>query len=218
MGISAIDIASIPAFSTLRLEALEVIQRVVVERTFSPGQIIFLEGERSRGLWFLKEGRVKIFRMSAGGREQGLCLMRAGMCCGCPLFYGETNPASAQALDAVTLYFIEGEIALSLADRYPELCRALFGIFARGEKILSSLVVSLSCSRLIRRLAKILLDQIDGSRFSLTLSHQELAGLAGTSREVVSRCLERLQKEGAIDLGRKRITVLDAEKLEAMAR
>lgn len=217
MGVSVADVAAIPAFSKLSLEALGLIQRAVVERTFSTGQIIFLEGERSRGLWFLKEGQVKIFRTSADGREQSLCLMRSGMCCGCPLFYGETNPASAQALDAVTLYFIKAEVALGLADRYPEVSRALLGVFARGEKILSSLVVSLSCSRLTGRLAQILLDHT-GSQEPLTLSHEQLAGLAGTSREVVSRCLDRFKRIGAVALGRKRIIILDSEKLKAMTR
>jgi CRP/FNR family transcriptional regulator len=50
------------------------------------------------------------------------------------------------------------------------------------------------------------------------LSHQELADLAGTSREVVSRFLEKLERVGAIELGRKRITILDSEKLEAVVR
>ncbi len=226
MGVSITDIMAIPVFSRLSLEGLDLIRRVVVERTFPPGQIIFLEGERSQGLWFLKEGRVKIFRMSAEGREQGLCVMRSGMCCGCPLFYGETNPASAQSLDTVTLYFIRRDVALGLADRHPEVSRALLRVFAKGEQILSSLVVNLSCSRLIDRLAQILLDHSEGqdpptqrgTQPSLKLSHQELANLLGTTREVVSRYLDRLEWAGVVKLGRKRITILDSEKLEAMTR
>lgn len=216
MAVSIAGIRAIPAFSDLSPRALEVIRGAIVERTFPPGQIIFLEGDPSHGLWFLKEGKVKIFRMSPDGREQGLCLMRPGMCCGCPLFFGDTNPASAQAVEEVTLYLIGRDFALDLADRYPEASRALFGVFARGERILSSLVVSLSCSRVVARLARFLLEHA-GSH-PLALSHQELADLAGTTREVVSRCLERLERTGAIELGRKRIRILDADKLEAMAR
>lgn len=226
MSVSVNDIQAISAFSRLSPEGLHVIRRAVVERTFPPGQIIFLEGERGQGLWFLKEGRVKIFRISADGREQGLCLMRPGMCCGCPLFYGDTNPASAQAVDEVTLYLIGRGAVLELVDHCPEFFRALFGVFARGERILSSLVVSLSCSPLVARLAQILLEHADGQeattpggpQLSLVLSHQELADLAGTSREVVSRFLEKLERVGAIELGRKRITILDSEKLEAVVR
>lgn len=226
MSVSLSDIQAISAFSRLSPEGLHFIRRAVVERSFPRGQIIFLEGERGQGLWFLKEGRVKIFRMSADGREQGLCLMRPGMCCGCPLFYGDTNPASAQAVDEVALYLIGRDAVLDLVDHCPEVFRALFGVFARGERILSSLVVSLSCSRLVARLAQILLEHAGGQeasipggpQLSLVLSHQELADLAGTSREVVSRCLERLERGGAIKLGRKRIRILDPEKLDAMVR
>lgn len=226
MGISVTDIQTIPAFSKLCREALELVRRIAVERVFQPGQMIFLEGERSRGLWFLKEGRIRIFRASADGREQGLCLMRSGMCCGCPLFYGETNPASAQALDTVRVYFIEGNTALGLAERDPEISRALFSVFAKGEQILSSLLVSLSCSRLASRLAQVLLDHTqdgDAARdrppnSALTLSHQELADLLGTSREAVTRSLDGLQRAGSIELGRRRITILDPEKLRTLAR
>lgn len=220
------DLQAISAFSTLGPRALALVQRGVVERTFPPGQMIFLEGEPGQGLWFLKSGRVRIYRLSAEGREQGLCVMRAGMCCGCPLFYGETNPASAEALDPVTMYFVRGGEALALAEQDPEISRAFFGVFARGEQILSSLVVSLSCSRLAGRLAHLLLEQSQDPRArpgppgppSVALSHQDLAGLLGTSREVVTRSLDRLARARAIQLGRRRIVILDPAKLSALAR
>lgn len=225
MGITAEGVASIPVFSKLPAETLTLVRRAVVERTFPPGHLIFVEGEQSRGLWFLKEGRVKIFRMSREGREQGLCLMRPGMCCGCPLFYGELNPASAEAVDMVTLYFIDRTVALDLADRSPDFGRALFGVFARGEQILSSLVARLSCSHLAGRLAHFLLEQSERqpprtqgqSPRSLGLSHQQVASLLGTSRETVTRGLAKLEDAGVIELGRKRITILDARRLRGIA-
>ena len=226
MRASIADLQAIPAFSKLDPRALALVQGAVVERTFPPGQMIFLEGEPGQGLWFLKDGRVRIYRVSAEGREQGFCVMRAGMCCGCPLFYGETNPASAQALDTVTMYFIRAAAALGLAEQSPEIGRALFGVFANGEKILSSLVVSLSCSHLAGRLAHLLLEQSQEPRARphpqsppfVAFSHQDLAGLLGTSREVVTRSLDRLARARAIQLGRRRIVILDPAKLRAMAR
>jgi CRP/FNR family transcriptional regulator len=224
-GIAMADLQAISAFSKLGPSALALVQRAVVERAFSPGQMIFLEGEPGQGLWFLRSGRVRIYRMSAEGREQGLCVMRAGMCCGCPLFYGETNPASAEALDPVTMYFVRAAEALALAEQDPEIGRAFFGVFARGEQILSSLVVSLSCSHLTGRLAHLLLEQSEEPRAgalppgppAVALSHQDLAGLLGTSREVVTRTLDRLVRARAIRLGRRRILILDPARLRALA-
>jgi CRP/FNR family transcriptional regulator len=220
------DLQAISAFSKLGAPALALVQRAVVERTFAPGQMIFLEGEPGQGLWFLRRGRVRIYRMSPEGREQGLCVMRAGMCCGCPLFYGETNPASAEALDPVTMYFVRAGGALTLAEQDPEIGRAFFGVFARGEQILSSLVVSLSCSHLTGRLARLLLEQseepraraVPGGVPAVSLSHQDLAGLLGTSREVVTRTLDRLARTRAVQLGRRRILILDPAKLRTLAR
>ncbi len=221
MGASVADLSRIAAFATLPEETLTVIQRVVVRRTFLPSQIVFAAGERSGGVWFLKEGQVRIFRMSPDGRKQDFCVMRAGMCCGCPLFFGDVNPAWAEAIDTVTFYFIERSVALQLADRYPDIGRVLFRVFAKGERLLTSLVVALSGSPVVGRVAQSILDQVNASKAPgdgksprvLALSHQELADLVGTSREVVTRCLDTLERAQIVALGRKRITVLDGRRL-----
>ena len=218
------DLSHIAGFSTLSGEALEAIQRVAVARTFSPRQVVFVAGEPSEGLWFLKEGQVKIFRLSSEGRQQDFCMMRAGMCCGCPLFFGDVNPAWAEAIDTVTFYFIEGGVALDLADRYPEIGRILFRVFAKGERVLASLVAGLSGSSVVTRVAQVLMDHAGagdaaaGSRSPrlVALSHQELADLVGTSREGVTRCLDALERAHIVALGRKRITVLDAGRLASI--
>ena len=221
MGISVTDLSHIAAFSTLPEETLAVIQRVVVKRTFFPNQIVFAAGEQSGGLWFLKEGQVRIFRIWPDGRKQDFCVMRAGMCCGCPLFFGDVNPAWAEAIDTVTIYFIERSVALQLADRHPDIGRVLIRSFARGERVLVSLVVGLSGSPVVGRVAQSILDHADAGPGGemprvLALSHQELADLVGTSREVVTRCLDTLERAQIIALGRKRITVLDRRRLANM--
>lgn len=225
MGVSVADLSRIAAFATLPEETLTVIQRVVVRRTFSPNQIVFAAGERSGGVWFLKEGQVSIFRISPDGRKQDFCVMRAGMCCGCPLFFGDVNPAWAEAIDTVTFYFIERSVALQLADRYPDIGLVLFRVFAKGERLLTSLVVALSGSPVVGRVAQSILDYANGGDATaggesprvLALSHQELADLVGTSREVVTRCLDTLERAQIIALGRKRITVLDGTRLATIS-
>ena len=224
MGISVTDLSRIAAFSTLRQETLAVMQRVVVKRTFFPNQIVFAAGEQSGGLWFLKEGQVRIFQMSPDDRKQNVCIMRAGMCCGCPLFFGDVNPAWAEAIDTVTFYFIERSVALQLADAHADIGQVLLRVFAKGERLLASLVVSLSGSSVVRRVAQTILDHVNATEAAtggesprvLALSHEELADLVGTSREVVTRCLDTLERARIIALGRRRITVLNARWLASI--
>lgn len=225
MGVSVADLSRIAAFATLPEQTLTLIQQVVVKRTFLPNQIVFAVGERIGGLWFLREGQVRIFRMSPDGQKQDFCVMRAGMCCGCPLFFGDVNPAWAEAIDTVTFYFIERSVALQLADCYPDIGRVLFRVFAKGERLLTSLVVSLCGSSVVERVAQCILGHANASEAPgegepprvIALSHQELADLVGTSREVVTRCLDTLERAQIIALGRKRITVLDRRRLANMA-
>ncbi|MCC7416973.1 MAG: Crp/Fnr family transcriptional regulator [Acidobacteria bacterium] len=217
MEISTTDLARVAAFSTLPEETLIVLQRVVVTRVFHPDEIVFAAGEPSGGLWFLREGRVRIFRTSVDGRKQEFCVMHAGMCCGCPLFFGDVNPAWAEAIDRVTFYFIERSAALQLAERHPDIGRLLFRVFGRGERVLAALVVGLSGSPVHARVARTILDHVDADPVApsrvIAISHQELADSVGTSREVVTRSLDTLAREQIIALGRRGITVLDRRKL-----
>ena len=221
MDPSVTDLSRIAVFSALRDETLAVLQRVVVKRTFFPNQIVFTAGEQSGGLWFLKEGQVRIFAMSPDGRKQDFCVMRAGMCCGCPLFFGDVNPAWAEAVDTVTFYFIERSVALQLAEAHADIGLVLCRVFGKGERLLASLIVGLSGSPVVGRVAQSILDHVNAADLAaggesprvLALSHQELADLVGSSREVVTRCLDTLERARIIALGRKRITVLDTRRL-----
>ncbi len=223
--IASSALESIPFFANFSRAELGEIAGLMVEHTYPPGSIIFLEGEANPGLFFVRSGRVKIYKMSPQGKEQVLCLMHPRTCFGaCPIFDGETNPATAQAIDQVTLYFLGRTDALALSERRPEAAQALLKVFAGRLRHLAALAEGLSFKCVTSRLAETLLTYADergipadgGIEIRLDMSQSELAAVLGTVREVVTRALLRLERTGAIEAQGRRILIIDRARLERL--
>jgi CRP-like cAMP-binding protein len=195
------ELREILAFRNLPPEQLQQLAAVVVRQNYSPGQIIFIEGERANSLWFVASGRVKIIKQSLNGRIQGLCLMNRGKCFGsCPLFEMEANPATAQALDNVTLFVLPEDALQHLNERDPHLVTALLNIYSQRLEHLAYVSEVLGIWTVADRINDMLLTYARQTEAGLTveLTHEKLAALSGTVREVVSRHLSRLEKDGVV--------------------
>ena len=71
----------------------------LVQRKYSSGEMIFTEGDACTGLYVVQSGNVRIFKSSAGGREQVLSIDGPGNSIAeLPVFDGGNYPASAQAV------------------------------------------------------------------------------------------------------------------------
>jgi CRP/FNR family transcriptional regulator len=207
------DLLEIAALKEVPLHQLERLATVAVWQTFSPGQLIFLEGEASGGLWFVQRGRVKIIKQSLSGRVMGLCMMSSGKCFGtCPLFSMEKNPASAQAVDEVTLLIVPQERLNALIHEDPQLAAALLRIYSQRLIHLARLSEGLGTWTTGDRINDCLLTYAEENEPYpvVRLTHEKLADLSGTVREVVTRHLAQLEKSGTIQIEQGHITILDS--------
>ena len=159
---------------------------------------------------------MKVFKISAGGKEQILNLVRPGESFNdVPIFDDGPNLASVQALGPVTLYGIKkSELKVILRD-HSQVALNMIKVLATQARQLVSLVEDLSFRQVVGRVAKILLEHAsDGTDPRQRLTQQEMAAMAGTAREVVGRSLRALEEEGAIRLERHRIVITDKEALK----
>lgn len=211
------DLREIPAFHELPTEQIQSLAAVMVRRQYTPGQIIFMEGDHADSLWFVSQGRVKIIKQSLNGRIQGLCLMDRGKCFGsCPLFDMEINPATAQALDQVTLLILPEDALQQLTQRDPQLVKALMFIYSQRLEHLSRVSEVLGSWTVSDRINDCLLtyaSRSDTQQPTVKLTHEKLAALSGTVREVVTRHLNLLEKEGIVRNESKRIILLNTNAL-----
>jgi CRP/FNR family transcriptional regulator, dissimilatory nitrate respiration regulator len=210
------ELREIPAFHNLPPEQLEHLAVLMVRQTYAPGQIIFIEGERARSLWFVSQGRVKIIKQSLNGRVQGLCLMNRGKCFGsCPLFDMAENPATAQALDDVTLFLLPEDALQQLKVRDPHLVKALLHIYSQRLEHLAHVSEVLGVWTVADRINDCLLTYANQARDQavVELTHEKLAALSGTVREVVTRHLALLEKEGIVRNETGLIIILNPDAL-----
>jgi len=213
---------SVSYFSGLDEATLKALARVAVRRRYDAGQMIFVEGEPCASLFIVESGRVKIFKLSPGGREQILHIFGAGEGFNdVAVLDGGPNPASVMALEPTSVLVIDRPSMVDLLERYPALSRAVIENLASRARHLVSLVEDLSLRTVVGRLAKLLLEQateeVDLERVPRGLTHAQMAGRLGTVREVITRSLHKLEDEGIIKIERHRIVILDREALEDKA-
>ncbi len=221
MTIDVQTLRAIPEFSALADAELAYVQQVTRERHIQRGELLLLEGEPGEWLYYLKSGRVKVFKTSADGKEQVLRLFQAGETFNeVPIFDGGSNPASAMVLEEGVAYVLHRADIMRLLAEHPSIALGVIRVLASRLRHLVMLVGELSFKHVSARVATALLlysEAIEG-KTPHRLTQQELATLVGTAREMVGRALKAFEQEGLITLEQGRITIVDRERLEAASK
>jgi CRP-like cAMP-binding protein len=211
-------------FERLTPEEAQRLEARAVLRSFLRGQIIYFPSEPGESVLLLAGGRVKLKHVTADGKEAILAFIDEGELFGeMALFDNAPRNEFAEAAAASRVLAIPREDLLWLIERRPDFAlhvTKLVGL--RRRRLENRLRNVLFCSSRDRVIA-ILLELLDSHgwqrsdhwEISLPLSHQELAGLIGATRETVTVALGQLQLERLIQVRRRRITVLDRSRLAA---
>ncbi|MDP8926834.1 MAG: Crp/Fnr family transcriptional regulator [Actinomycetota bacterium] len=190
------------------------------------GTALYKEGEPSGAVYFMRDGRVKLYRSSGGpkARDQILGVVGDGSVLGlASALEGKPQSQGASALTDCILYAVFRDDLVNLVVSYPEAFLRLARTLAARTRELEDLVGDLVFHSAPQRVARMLLDLATeegrvtkrGVVFDPSLSRQEMAEATGISREALSRTLSRLAQEGILDLGGKRITILKPAELRA---
>lgn len=209
-------LSSIPYFEGLPRRALADLASRAGLRTYARRELVLLEGEEARAAHFIVSGQVRVVKLSPEGREQVLDRLGPGEAFNLvPIFDGQPNPASVEAVNRVTICSIPREDLLAAVRRYPRLAEAILAVFAGRLRQMGDLAGDLSFRTVRGRLARFLLRraQEGGPR----LTQAEMAAELGTVRDVVGRTLAELQHEGLIRIERHRVVITDRAGLEAHA-
>ncbi|KST66175.1 Crp/Fnr family transcriptional regulator [Mastigocoleus testarum] len=209
-------------FQGISPQEIEVVNQIVVYKTFSKGENIFWEGEPCDGFYLIKKGKVKIFQMSSLGKEQILHIFETGgHFAEVSAFDGKCFPASAIAITKTELLFFPRSDFLTLLEKYPTLAINMLATFARHLRRFARLVEDLSLKEVPARLAVYLLDLREShgniGMIQLDISKSQLAALLGTIPETLSRVFYKLSSEGLIAIHGSEIQLLDLEGLKVLA-
>lgn len=213
-------------FRELPANGMAGLVRAVRERRFAAGETILVEGEKSDGLYVVLRGRVKVFKLSADGREQVLRILGPGRTFNdVAAIDGGPNPGYVAGLADGAVCLVPAVALRRLMAHHPQVCAAAVQVLAARLRAMTVLVEDLALRGVLPRVARLLLDCSRG-RAGLVeggeglchpLTQQQIAEMTGSVREVVQRSLKTLEREGAIELARARVTIRDPAVLEFWA-
>jgi CRP/FNR family transcriptional regulator len=217
------DLRILPCLSGLGDDDLAIIGRRAELKRITRNDVLFSESDPVRFFFVLRTGAVKLFKTSKDGRELIIRTMKPGdyFCCA-PLFDGERSLANAVAVEDSTLIVIPSDkFKEMLCGSVGEIGLKVIVSLCAKIKHLSSLVEDLTFKDVEHRVLMTLLSLSEERSpkenvVALSVSHHDIASMTGTVREVVSRVMSRLKKEGIITESSIRSFKIDKERLSSV--
>ena len=217
--------SEVDIFSDLDDQEMAAIAAAAPMRQFAPGELLYSPPQPMETLFILKQGRVRIFRVSRDGRALTTAIITPGTIFGEMLLLGQQmHDNFAEALDKVTVCVmsrsdvqrfllsdsrIAARISEILGNRVSQLERRLSDTVFKSVPQRIATTLCLLAGQEPRRLL--------GRGIQIQLTHEQVAALAGTSRETTTKILNEYADQGLVHLGRGRITIADLPRLAAEA-
>lgn len=211
-----------PLFANLTEEEMRALAPRVSKKRFKRGALLFGEGDPCTGLFLVASGKVRIFKLSATGREQVLAVEGPGSSFAeLPVFDGGNYPAAATALEDAEVLFVSRKDFQNFCREHPDVALKVIAVVGSRLRRLVGIIEELSFTTVRQRLIALILRLAQagapskaGVLVELTKSHQDLAAELGTVRELISRNLSRLQAEGFLEVDGRKIVVKDLAGLK----
>jgi len=207
---------------------MERINQMSSMATIRSHQPIYFPDEPARTIFFLKEGHVKISRLTPDGKEVILDVIGPGELFGEISFSRDDEPAGelAQALDDVVICTIKRTDFEDLLKQHPELNFQITKRIGLRMKKFEERVTDMVFKDVRKRLAAFLVryaeefGKIKGGIVTIRmhLSHQEIALLVGAARQTVTTTLNEFRSEGLIDFSRQGFVIHNLDRLKKFSQ
>jgi CRP/FNR family transcriptional regulator, cyclic AMP receptor protein len=216
-----------PLFEALDEDETKALRAGVTDVALARGERLFDEGDDGDRLYVVLEGKIKLTRASADGRENLISLVGPGEMFGeLSLFDPRPRTMSASAVTDVRLAALAHDDLRSWLTGHPDVAVHLLKALARRLRRTNEVMSDLVFTDVPGRVAKALLDlaarfgtkQEEGLQVNHDLTQEELAQLVGASRETVNKALADFVARGWIQLHPKSVLLLDPERLRKRAR
>ncbi|MHB8791620.1 MAG: Crp/Fnr family transcriptional regulator [Desulfobulbaceae bacterium] len=204
----------LPQFSVLDDHDIMELATRLHKKKYKEGEYIFFQGDQVTSLFFLEMGKVEIYKSDINGKKLTLWFISEEEIFCLANLYALQAFASARVIQDAMIYSIEKEYFDALVARSGVLSRNLIRCLSAKLSSYSELLDDMAFKNIEGRLAKILLSRnlpAGATPFICSLTHDELASMAGTSREVIGRCLKSFRERGMIgkqSVGRKRCILI----------
>ncbi|MDX6632216.1 MAG: family transcriptional regulator, cyclic receptor protein [Solirubrobacterales bacterium] len=213
-------LSRVPLFSELSGAELRHMSQVAVSRSYEQGARVFHEGDHSDACYIIRSGSCRVTREHSDGRAITLANLGPGDIFGeLAMLDGEVRSASVETLTDAELLALPARDVRAMLARHPEITVKLVAALTRRLREANERVSRQSFqtvpSRVAGVLAQLVAEEAPRGEEGITIrmNQADLAQLAGTSRESVSRFLAQLERAGVVLCGRGRVTVMDPPRL-----
>ena len=216
-----------PLFDALDDEDARALRRQTAEVKLSRGEHLFNEGDDGDSLYVVLEGKMKLTRAAADGRENLLSVIGPGEMFGeLSLFDPRPRTSTASAVTDAVLASLKHEALTPWLRERPEVSLHMLRALAQRLRRANDVMADLVFTDVPGRVAKNLLDladrfgskEADGLHVHHDLTQEELAQLVGASRETVNKALADFAARGWLQISARSVLILDAERLRKRAR
>lgn len=220
-NIERYHLKSVSLLDFLSTHDLELVKPRMVQKEFRKGEYLFKENTRSKGIYIIRKGKVKIFQTNKDGKQSIVYFYTKGDFFGHrPILGDEAHPVSAVAIDHVVVSHISVQLVQQLLEKSTSLARKLLWSISREFSVWVNKMTFFSQYNLRKRVALSLLifhriyQQGDrGVRNSISISRDDFAGFVGTAKETLVRMLRQFKDEGIIASRRTQIIILKPKHL-----
>lgn len=189
-------------------------------RIYKKKDSIYKEGAFPKGVYFISKGKVKIHKINQFGKELITELHKEGDFFGyLSLLQDEKYTNSATAMDDCEVYMIPKEDFFSLLYKNADVARKFIEILSNDLVEIEQQLIKLAYNSVRKRVAEALVKlsdtykKNDESKFSMSVSREDLANIVGTATETVIRTLSDFKDENYIEVSGGTITILNYDKL-----
>jgi CRP-like cAMP-binding protein len=188
------------------------------------GEPLFHHGDPARRIWLCRSGQLKLFRLSDAGHEKIIAIINPGRSFAeATLFMPRrVYPVHCSALRPSELVGFDADDLVECLQDDPQACFRLLGTLSRRMHEKINQIESLALQNAHLRVAHYLLEEYrrrgEPKTFRLEASKKHIAGLLAVQPETLSRSLSTLQREGALEMDARYISIKDADRLGEVAR
>jgi len=218
-------LAYVPIFSEIPMETVEKIEKIGTRKNFKKNDVILMEDEVGTALFVIVSGKVKVARTSTDGREVILSILSESDFFGeMAILDGQTRSATVVAIEDTELFLIQRNDFINLLKEYPEIAISLLQELTKRLRAADAKIKALSLKDAEGKVATVLLQLADDVgkikhgkvEIEKLPLQQDLANMAGTSRETISRTIHSFAKKGLVELDGNKLRITDYEKFKEL--
>ena len=203
------------------------LDEITFMKHYDKKDLIYLPGDVSDQVYLLKEGRVKISKLSEDGREITLVILEPGEIFGESALINdkETRSTVAEALENAYLCIISRKDFEEFINDKPELALSVTKLIGFRRRQIENMLEDLVFRGVHERLGILLLrlaerhgKEVDGKKLiDISLTHYDYANLIGSTRETTTACLNDFKREGLIEFQKRKVVIINEKGLRNRA-